>query len=237
MGTPDPRHAIRCSACTALVSAGASFCPKCGDPLARAVATPVDLRCAACPDQMMDTFQLQPSSAKPQGWTVRGCSGCGAVWVDKDTLEMMIASAAERGGGEGRVPDVKRRALSVSGKIVYRPCIECGEIMSRRNFARISGVIVDECRLHGSFFDAGELEDVLAFVRSGGMLLSRRRQNEELDREQRRASMRSSLDQRHPLMAERDPMTGLAVDEFDDTPDLGLAFVRWAGRWVRNMFR
>jgi Zn-finger nucleic acid-binding protein len=46
--------------------------------------------------------------------------------------------------------------------------------MHRRNFARISGVIVDECRGCGTFFDAGELEDVLAFVRSGGLLLSSR---------------------------------------------------------------
>ncbi len=41
--------------------------------------------------------------------------------------------------------------------------------MQRKNFGRVSGVIVDTCGMHGTFFDAGELQDVLAFVRSGGL--------------------------------------------------------------------
>ncbi len=38
-------------------------------------------------------------------------------------------------------------------------------------------------------------------------------------------------------MTEVEPITGMPVEAFVDGPDLGLAFVRWAGRWVRNMFR
>lgn len=96
-------------------------------------------------------------------------------------------------------------------------------------------MIVDQCRHHGTFFDAGELEDVLAFVRSGGMVLSRERRNDELRREQRR--IESQTVAKHPLMREVDPMTHAPLDGMDEMPDLGLAFVRWAGRWVRNMFR
>ena len=116
-------------------------------------------------------------------------------------------------------------------KFVYRSCSVCGHTMQRRNFARISGVIVDECRIHGTFFDAGELEDVLAFVRSGGLLLARRRETEELEREARRAQAQV----RHPLMAEVDSR-GVRVETLEYEQDLGLAFVRWAGRWIRNMF-
>jgi hypothetical protein len=36
-------------------------------------------------------------------------------------------------------------------------------------------------------------------------------------------------------MAEARP--GLSADLLVEEPDLGLAFARWAGRWVRNMFR
>ncbi len=37
-------------------------------------------------------------------------------------------------------------------------------MMSRVNFARVSGVILDVCRSHGAWFDSGELEEVRRFV-------------------------------------------------------------------------
>lgn len=230
MGTPDPRHAVRCSACTALVYTGASFCSQCGDPLAAADAGQADLECPACPGNAMASWRLQPTSRQPLGYAVHGCRRCGGVWVDRATLEAMIDSAAQQGAGDGRAPTVQRRELSMQAKFVYRSCSACGATMARRNFARISGVIVDECRIHGTFFDAGELEDVLAFVRSGGLLLARRRETEELTREARRAESQV----RSPLMAEA--RTGSAPESLFEEPDLGLAFVRWAGRWIRNMF-
>ncbi|MEM9455813.1 MAG: zf-TFIIB domain-containing protein [Myxococcota bacterium] len=235
VGTPDPRHAVRCSSCTALVSVGASYCPTCGDPLAQASPTPVAHRCPACREQTMESFRLQPTVPRPQGHAVHGCRRCGGVWVDRDTLDVMIESAVAQGTGDGQVGRVARRELRMQSKVVYRSCAVCQQTMSRRNFARISGVIVDECHNHGTFFDAGELEDVLAFVRSGGLLLSRKRQQEELEREKRRAQ--AATMPRSPLMQEVEPYTGLPVDSFAEGPGLDLAFVRWAGRWIRNMFR
>lgn len=229
MGTPDPRNAVRCSACTALVHQGASFCPQCGDPLAAGDAGDAELECPACPGTTMAAWRLQPTSRQPLGYAVHGCRRCGGVWADRATLEAMLDSAAQQGAGDGRAPGVHRRELSMQAKVVYRSCSLCRATMARRNFARISGVIVDECRIHGTFFDAGELEDVLAFVRSGGLLLARRRETEELTREARRAEAQTP----HALMRDVDspPIETLAGEL-----DLGVAFVRWAGRWIRNMF-
>lgn len=235
MGTPDPRRSVRCSSCAALVGMGASFCSTCGDPLAQAAPTPVAHACPACPGEAMAVFQLQPTPQRPQGHAVHGCRRCGGVWTDRSTLDVMIETAATTGTGDGRAPQVKRRTLSMNTKVVYRACAVCQDPMNRRNFARISGVIVDECRDHGTFFDAGELEDVLAFVRSGGLMLSRRRQQDELEREKRRAELASMP--RSPLMQEHEPYTGMTVDSFSEPLSLDLAFLRWAGRWVRNMFR
>jgi Zn-finger nucleic acid-binding protein len=36
--------------------------------------------------------------------------------------------------------------------------------MQRRNFQRISGVIVDACRRHGTWLDADEIERIAGFV-------------------------------------------------------------------------
>lgn len=41
--------------------------------------------------------------------------------------------------------------------------------MHRKNFGGRSGVIVDVCTSHGTWFDAEELPRVLAFVEAGGL--------------------------------------------------------------------
>jgi hypothetical protein len=51
----------------------------------------------------------------------------------------------------------------------------------------MSGVIVDVCKKHGTWFDLGELPRVLAFVAAGGLERSRRRTAEEEARVRREA--------------------------------------------------
>ncbi len=40
--------------------------------------------------------------------------------------------------------------------------------MNRRQFARVSGVIIDVCRPHGAWLDRGELGAIRRFLRAGG---------------------------------------------------------------------
>ena len=40
--------------------------------------------------------------------------------------------------------------------------------MHRRNYRKSSGVIVDECREHGTWLDPDELEQIAGFILSGG---------------------------------------------------------------------
>ncbi len=41
--------------------------------------------------------------------------------------------------------------------------------MTRTNFGGQSGIVVDVCREHGTWFDRGELDSALEFVRAGGL--------------------------------------------------------------------
>jgi Zn-finger nucleic acid-binding protein len=58
--------------------------------------------------------------------------------------------------------------------------------MRRVNFARCSGVVIDVCRAHGTWFDRDELHRIVLFIRTGGLELSRERQMAELERERHR---------------------------------------------------
>ena len=51
----------------------------------------------------------------------------------------------------------------------YLPCPMCDSLMVRRNFKKISGVIIDICRDHGVWLEAGELQQIRCFVANGGL--------------------------------------------------------------------
>jgi Zn-finger nucleic acid-binding protein len=64
---------------------------------------------------------------------------------------------------------------------VYLNCPACSGPMSRSNFAKVSGVMVDGCARHGTWFDAGELQDILRFIGDGGHAKSEQFQAKEAE--------------------------------------------------------
>ncbi|NIP84120.1 MAG: hypothetical protein GTO03_00580 [Planctomycetales bacterium] len=56
-----------------------------------------------------------------------------------------------------------------SGKWRYRNCPVCGDMMQRRNYGRMSGIIIDTCRQHGVWLDLDELPRILQWIRTGGL--------------------------------------------------------------------
>lgn len=53
----------------------------------------------------------------------------------------------------------------VETRVVYLQCPSCDGPMARHNFRRVSGITVDQCPGHGVWFDAGELNDAVAYLR------------------------------------------------------------------------
>ena len=70
-------------------------------------------------------------------------------------------------------------------EVRYVPCPECGELMNRINFARCSGVIVDVCKRHGTWFQREELRRIVEFIRAGGLDVSRAKEKRELEEKRR----------------------------------------------------
>ncbi len=60
--------------------------------------------------------------------------------------------------------------------------------MNRSSFAKGSGVIIDWCKQHGTWFDRGELARIVSFIRSGGM--KRAREQERMEIEDARQQLR-----------------------------------------------
>jgi Zn-finger nucleic acid-binding protein len=76
--------------------------------------------------------------------------------------------------------------------------------MNRVNFGKRSGVIVEVCKPHGVWFEKGELTRAIEFVAGGGLVETKRR-DEELAREkQREAHVAASKTASHALMEDMD---------------------------------
>jgi len=51
--------------------------------------------------------------------------------------------------------------------------------MNRRLFGKRSGVVLDRCRDHGSWLDAGELRQLMEWTRAGGRIHDKEREEQE----------------------------------------------------------
>ena len=186
-------HTI-CPNCFARVSDRGSFCHHCGTRLepeqsADAIA---ESCCPACPSSPHLTHR------RIGDVNLLECGTCAGLWVGLAAFESLLARARETTKTEMLLPlEARPRPATVQGQRgrMYRKCIECGELMSRRNYGRVSGVIIDICPNHGIWFDADELDAVLRWVQQGGEGATRDAEERERDY-QRRLARRVEMPER-----------------------------------------
>ncbi len=94
------------------------------------------------------------------------CPRCNGLWLDRSEFQH-----ATRQSDVYKKEDTDKGYLRepVKDSPVYLPCVRCGKLMNRKNFARISGVIIDECGRHGVWLDPRELEKIRHFIADGGL--------------------------------------------------------------------
>jgi Zn-finger nucleic acid-binding protein len=143
MDSPDTMDSLQNQRIPAQREGHTLFCPKCKAPLYIAYAHDIE---------------------------VDYCAQCKGVWVDpvheKDLLNMQpeVFTLDEL----KRLRKLYQPLLKVD-KSGYVPCPICKELMTRRNWGSYSGVIVDRCEEHGTWYDAGELEKIREFIKLGGV--------------------------------------------------------------------
>lgn len=116
------------------------------------------------------------------------CPGCDGIWFDRGELEALAKSARPTDEEKMTLGQIQRDLQSLpkpnpSDNVQYIKCPACGEMMTRRMFGRRSGVLIDQCREHGIWLDAGEREAIIAFAEKGGMRVTEREESAERNAE------------------------------------------------------
>lgn len=179
----SPVGTRRCPQCLQAGRLDSEFCTRCGCRLpAPSVAETVAKTCPGCRRPMIrGTAGELP---------ITSCTSCGGVWLGRDDFMRLCREREAQAAlltGPWAVSS-ERPAGGRPSRPGYRPCPLCGKLMNRSNFAKYSGLILDSCRDHGTFFDADELPALVQFMRDGGMDRVREREREALKEEERRLS-------------------------------------------------
>ena len=156
-----------CPACFHRVEDDANHCKACGVEIAPQALTalPEGNVCPRCEGDL---------AVRSLGTiSVVECTACQGLWVKRQDFESICKRAQERpdvllDGGPAAEPI---RSAEPERKVFYIPCPICSTQMMRRQFRfknLPSRVLIDYCSRHGIWFDKGELETIVSFIRSKG---------------------------------------------------------------------
>jgi len=170
---------VACPSCFAMMFLGSKHCQRCGAVAAvPEVKDAKDRKCPRCKNDMM--LVTIGSTA------VLECERCFGLWLDVSSFEKICADREQQSAVLGFASQAPATAAHETSKVNYVPCPECSQLMNRMNFARCSGVIVDICKQHGTWFDRDELSRIVEFIHGGGLEASRLREKEEIREDRRR---------------------------------------------------
>lgn len=167
----------RCKSCSAPLPANSNRCIYCD------IRNDVDIQgkhsfsiqdhasdriCPLC-DKALQTISLKLD----QPVYIERCAQCFGLFFDPGEIEVLLSSTVSG------VFDINRQQLSninkdryrKQKKIKYVKCPVCSVLMNRVNFARRSGVIIDQCKKHGVWLDSGEITHLMEWKKAGGQLL------------------------------------------------------------------
>jgi Zn-finger nucleic acid-binding protein len=120
------------------------------------------LECPCC--------QISMQCKTQEGADVHECGKCGGLWVDFIEEKTLLKIKPET----FTVDELRRlrklyEPLGQTEPVRYLKCPVCGELMYRKNWGARSGVIVDKCGEHGTWYDRGEVDKIREYVELGGI--------------------------------------------------------------------
>lgn len=111
---------------------------------------------------------------------IERCEECLGLFFDPGELEALLDYSVKN------VFEINRSRLASftlsdqtkSRSATYVKCPVCSKMMNRVNFGTRSGVVIDRCKEHGVWLDAGELRQLAEWIKAGGKLLDNEREEE-----------------------------------------------------------
>jgi Zn-finger nucleic acid-binding protein len=198
---------VACPSCFGMVFAGSKFCSHCGAAIAREEVE-------ADKTEMCPRCQLAMESIVLGTTHLHECPKCEGIWADTESLQKICADREQQAAVLGTASSLPANNNPLE-TVRYIPCPICNKLMNRVAFAHCSGVVVDVCKAHGTWFDKDELRRIVEFIRAGGLDVARADEIAELERkrqELKATQMAGAMDaQMEPRYGYHDRHNGIAT--------------------------
>jgi len=223
---------VACPSCLGMIFAGAKHCSHCGARTFAAASADASEDAGAA-EATAASAHACPRCRAPLTVTAIGsamleeCGACGGVWVDADSFQQICQSREQQSAYVGAGSPLAAPSLGSAAEhdsVKYVKCPACGQLMNRMNFARHSGVVVDVCKRHGTWFDRDELRRIIEFIRAGGLDAARERERSELQLEKQRLKERERASSAMPSYDAGD------AHEYHDVIGAARDLMRWLVR-------
>ena len=178
---------MSCPACLGAMFIGTKHCPWCGTEGSQ--KTHDGTAAGSCP-----RCGVKMAGIKVGRTHLSECAKCGGLWVDTASFQQICEDREDQEEVLGApAPVSEKHAINSQGaQRMYVPCPLCAKLMNRINFGSCSGVIIDWCKDHGTWFDNNELRQIVTFIQGGGLKKARAREKEKLKEEEQRLRREAS---------------------------------------------
>ena len=184
---------VGCAKCLGMMFLGSKFCGHCGtSAYAAELLDNTDAgECPRCKTKLQ-TIRIDHVQ-------ISECERCGGFWSSANEFDSLCNDREQQASVMGFAASYLHENPNPA-TISYVPCPDCKQLMNRSNFARSSGIIIDMCKQHGVWFDAGELPKIIEFIEKGG--LDRAREKEKISIQDERSQLRDE-ERRLAMIARR----------------------------------
>jgi Zn-finger nucleic acid-binding protein len=131
---------------------------------------------------------LQTIDLKLDGkFLIERCDRCLGLFFDPGELEALLEATVSNVFviNRSQLENINNSMSPSHYDVSYVKCPLCSKMMNRVNFGAKSGVIVDRCKDHGVWLDAGELRHLFEWMKAGGKLLDQERREQQKKEEER----------------------------------------------------
>jgi Zn-finger nucleic acid-binding protein len=177
---------VACPSCFGLVFVGSKHCAHCGAEIRAVDRSEEGPR--HCPRGCGQLRLVTLGDVE-----LEECERCSGVWLEQRVFQRLCADEEHRTVSLGAEFDARRESAVAVQTVRYVPCPTCAKLMNRVNFGKQSGIILDCCAAHGTWFDADELRRVVEFVRDGGLDRARTHERLRLAEERRLLEVRKGI--------------------------------------------
>ncbi|MBW2699256.1 MAG: zf-TFIIB domain-containing protein [Deltaproteobacteria bacterium] len=187
---------VICPACFGAIFEGSKHCAHCGENLQQKKVVihgdQTEHICPRCPNDPKLRVEVVA------GFPLERCPECEGMWVDDDIVDRIYKDRENAPTVQSMTKSSKADVAATGGGLPvpegYIKCPICDKMMNRKNFGRFSGVIIDICKGHGTWFDADELRRIMEFIAAGGLEKQAEREREDLRQELRWLKQKKNLE-------------------------------------------